>query len=459
MITPMTIQSLAQQLAPHLGAVASDSCPPFTRVCTDTRALQKGDFFIALRGPNFDGHQFLAAAQQAGAAGALVDSIDVSCSLPQLQVDDTVLGLGEMARLNRLLFAGPVIGITGSSGKTSVRTMVDAILRREGEVLTTEGNLNNHIGVPLTLLKLTGAERHAVIEMGASGIGEIAYLCELALPDVVLINNVMAAHLEGFGSLEGVAEAKGEIYQGVKDGGCCVVNLDDKFSAQWLHEIHRHKKLTFALHNTRADCYISERAVEHQTQSFVMHMAGRRLPIQLNVAGEHNVRNAMAAACCAYAVGASDASIVEGLADFVPVAGRMKRYSGPAGSTLIDDAYNANPGSVRAAIDVLSSEPGKTILVMGDMGELGEEAEFLHGDIGRYAAEKKLHAVYTVGALARSVSDNFNAQARHFDDQQALIDYLHAVITDSNCTLLIKGSRSARMDRVVSALTYNEEAS
>ncbi|UTF59641.1 UDP-N-acetylmuramoyl-tripeptide--D-alanyl-D-alanine ligase [Gilvimarinus sp. DA14] len=458
MIGEMSLQQLVREFSAELTAVKTADCKPFTRVCTDSRQLAAGDFFVALRGPNFDGHQFLPQAEKAGAVAALVDSLVTDCALPQLQVDDTILGLGEIARINRSRFNRPVIAITGSSGKTSVRTMVDGILRCEGEVLTTAGNLNNHIGVPLTLLKLNGSERYAVIEMGASGIGEIAYLCSLAIPDVVLVNNVMAAHLEGFGSLEGVAEAKGEIYQGVKDSGCCVVNLDDQFAAKWLRELHDRKRLTFALQNQQADCYAENIMMQGRGQHFDLMLAGRRLPVRLQVSGTHNVRNAMAAACCAYAVGASDASIVSGLESFTPVAGRMKYLPGPCGSTIIDDAYNANPGSVRAAIDVLAATPGATILVLGDMGELGEEGYLLHAEIGVYASDKNIQAVFTQGPLAQAVSDNFSGPAKHFDDQQQLIEHLLAVITESDCTVLIKGSRSARMDRVVSALTCEEKS-
>ncbi|WP_245551589.1 UDP-N-acetylmuramoyl-tripeptide--D-alanyl-D-alanine ligase [Gilvimarinus chinensis] len=454
----MSIQQLVSEFSSDITTVKTADSASFRQVCTDSRKLAQGDFFVALRGPNFDGHAFLAQAKNVGAVGALVDSIAQDCDLPQLQVDDTVLGLGEMARVNRSRFHRPVIAITGSSGKTSVRTMVDGILRCEGEVLATQGNLNNHIGVPLTLLNLTGDERYAVIEMGASGIGEIAYLCSLALPDVAVVNNVMAAHLEGFGSLEGVAEAKGEIYQGVKEDGCCVVNLDDQFSAQWLNELHGRKRLTFSLHQKNADCYAENLAVQGRQQTFDLMLAGRRLPVKLQMLGEHNVRNAMAAACCAYAVGASDESIIEGLAGFTSVAGRMKHLSGPCGSTIIDDAYNANPGSVRAAIDVLALTSGTRVLVLGDMAELGEESYLMHAEIGTYASAKNVQLLLTHGALAQTIGDHFDGPSKHFDDQQKLIEHLLTVITESDCTVLIKGSRSARMDRVVSALTCKEKS-
>lgn len=456
MIGTMTIAQLHRDFSRFSSTVATADSGPFSTVCIDSRKVQPGDFFVAIRGPNFNAHDYLQQVADAGAVGAMVDTVDPNCTLPQLQVDDTVLGLGELARVNRQRFTGPVVAITGSSGKTSVRTMVDCILREKGEVLATQGNLNNHIGVPLTLLRLTGQERFAVIEMGASAIGEIAYLCELAVPDVALVNNVMPAHLEGFGSLEGVADAKGEIYQGVKADGCCVINLDDQFSGQWLAQLKNRGLLSFSLKNTAANCFASDIEAAGTGQRFTIELLGRSLPIELPVAGYHNVRNALAAACCAYAVGASDEAIIAGLAKFAPVSGRMKYCRGPQGSTIIDDSYNANPGSVRAAIDVLADIQGANILVMGDMGELGEESYLHHAEIGAYASEKSLQAVFTIGPLAQAVSENFTGPSKHFDTQDALIDHLLSVVTDSDCTVLIKGSRSARMDLIAEAMIHGE---
>ncbi len=457
MIGTMSIAQLQRDFAPHLTAMANGASVDFNRVCTDSRHIQAGDLFVALRGPRFDGHQYLSEVQAAGAVAALVDTLEPACTLPQLQVDDTVLGLGEIARLNRERFEGPVVAITGSSGKTSVRSMVDGILRCQGDVMSTQGNLNNHIGVPLTLLRLDGHEKYAVIEMGASAIGEIAYLCELARPDVALVNNVMPAHLEGFGSIEGVADAKGEIYQGVAADGTCVINLDDQFAPMWLAQLHDRSHLCFALANPAADCYASDIALRGLTTRFTLNLCGRSVPITLPAIGLHSVRNALAAACCAHAVGASDAAILTGLNSFSPVAGRMNISVGRAGIRVIDDSYNANPGSVRAAIDVLAEMPGNTILVIGDMGELGEEAYLMHAEIGDYAAGKKLQAVFSCGSLAQAVSDNFTGTSRHFDTHDELIAHLYKVASGADCTLLIKGSRSARMDVVVRALTDEEK--
>ncbi|WP_049723572.1 UDP-N-acetylmuramoyl-tripeptide--D-alanyl-D-alanine ligase [Gilvimarinus polysaccharolyticus] len=458
MIGSMTIAQLQQDMAPQLKAIANGESHSFNCVCTDSRAVNAGDLFVALRGPHFDGHQYLADAQRAGAIGALVDSYEPACSLAQLQVADTTLGLGELARLNRERFTGPVVAITGSSGKTTVRTMVTGILRGEHDraVLSTQGNFNNHIGVPLTLLRLNGDEECAVIEMGASAIGEIAYLCELARPDVALINNVMSAHLEGFGSLTGVADAKAEIYQGVALDGCCVINLDDPFAAGWLAQLHNRSHISFSLTNASADCYASDVESRGLTTYFNLHLRGRVLAISLPAVGLHNVSNALAAASCAHAVGASDAAITFGLNTFSPVPGRMNIKSGLNGVRVIDDSYNANPGSMRAAIDVLADMPGDRILVIGDMGELGADAHLLHAELGVYAASKKLDAVFSCGELAQVVSDNFVGVSKHFSTHKDLIAHLQAVTLGAGCTVLIKGSRSTQMDIVVRALTDEE---
>lgn len=456
MIGTFSLKQVQQRLAGKLNARLYGESVNFSQVCTDTRQLQHGDMFVALRGPHFDGHAFLAQARDLGAVAALVDAVNPDISLPQLQVDDTVLGLGQLALINRRRFQQKVVAITGSSGKTTVRTMIDSILRQRGPVLTTSGNLNNHIGVPLTLLRLVGNETAAVIEMGASGIGEIAYLCELAEPDVVLVNNVMPAHLEGFGSIEGVADAKGEIYQGVREGGTCVVNLDERFASQWLDEIAHKTVVTYSLNRQDVSVYATDIMPSGEGVSFVLHMEDQVIAITLASAGTHMVANALAASCCARAAGAGLEHIKAGLESCPSVSGRMHRLRGPSGCTLIDDAYNANPGSVKAAIDVLADCPGARILVMGDMGELGDEAWLMHAEIGNYAARKKLDAVFTVGSLSQAVSEEFNGPARHFDSQQALIEHLFRVVDGSDYTLLIKGSRSARMDRVVSALTQGE---
>ncbi len=454
----VTLKDLQREMRGELNPTLTGVDSEFSVISIDSRNVQAGDLFVALRGGKFDAHDFIADVIRKGAAGVVVEYAQPSIGIPQLQVSDTTLALGDIGRINREKYMNPMIAITGSSGKTTVRTMVDGILRLAGKVLSTNGNFNNHIGLPLTLLRLDGSEDYAVVEMGASAIGEIAYLCELAEPDVVLVNNVMAAHLEGFGSLEGVAQAKGEIYQGVKRAGCSIVNLDDEFSKHWLREIKSDHVITFSIENEKANCYADKILVNDNSTSFVLRVNGVEHAVSLMVCGRHNISNALAAASCAYAVGVSIEKIVQGLEAFSAVIGRMKLYSEVHQNILlIDDTYNANPGSVRAAIDVLSDMDIPGILVLGDMAELGEDAYLLHAELGAYASTKKIEAVFTMGRLARAVGENFLGVSRHFESKDTLIDYLINKVARNKCAVLIKGSRSANMDVVVKALTNKVE--
>lgn len=447
MIAPLSLAAVAATL----GALLQQGDARFTRVATDSRQLQPGDLFVALRGANFDGHDFLHTAANAGACGLVVEEFDASLSLPQLVVRDTLLALGQIARLNRDAFAYPLIAITGSSGKTTVKTMVADILRECGSVLMTQGNFNNHIGVPLTLLQIARDHTFAVIEMGASSIGEIGYLCTLAKPDVALVNNVMPAHIAGFGSLENVALAKGEIYLGLAAQGTAVINIDDAFAPQWLALIKQQTMITVSLTNASADCFARNISATAECTSFTLVVQQDAIDINLPTPGEHNIRNALAAAACAFAVGASLTHIKQGLEKFVPVSGRLSRQHTPDGALVIDDSYNANPGSVRAAIQVLATQPGQKVLVLGDMGELGEHAELLHAEIGRFAKAQQIHRLLTVGSLSRHASEAFGENGQHFATQAELMQVLNALI-EKQMTLLIKGSRSAKMDVIVREL-------
>ncbi len=455
MIHPLHLSRVASACR-ALNAELHGNDPAFTRVSTDTRELQPGDLFVALRGERFDAHDFLAVAVERGACALVVEGYRSSLDIPQLVVRDSLLALGQIASLNRDAFTGPLVAITGSSGKTTVKTMVARILSEVGETLSTRGNFNNHIGVPLTLLQLEARHTHAVIEMGASGPGEIAYLCQLARPRVAMINNVMPAHIKGFGSLDGVARAKGEIYDGLAPDGCAVVNLDDAFAPLWLAQLAGREVIGVALsaHGTsgrEAQVYADDVDLAADHLAFTLVLAGERFPVRMAVPGEHNLRNALMAAACARAVGVTGEQIQRGLAAFVPVAGRMNRQPGKAGASIIDDSYNANPGSVRAAIDVLVAQPGKSILVLGDMAELGEEAAQLHAETGRYARQHGLKLMFTVGDLSRHASDAFGTGSRHFTSQSDMLSALESLL-GPDTTLLIKGSRSARMDQVVRAL-------
>lgn len=425
----------------------------FTQVNTDTRTLAAGELFIALRGEKFDAHDFIQQAVAKKPVALVVEKFFPDIDLPQLVVSDCLLALGQIAAFNRQLFTGPVIAITGSSGKTTVKTMLASILQEAGNTHATKGNFNNHIGVPLTLLQLNADHQFAVIEMGASGPNEIAYLCELAKPNVSMINNVMPAHIAGFGSIEGVAKAKGEIYQALEASGIAVVNIDDQFSSFWMNSLIRSSVIRVSL-NQAADCFATSIHLHNDAVEYVMHYQQDSCQIRLQIPGEHNVRNALMASACAIALGVDLQKIQSGLKNFFPVSGRMSRYLGINGVEIIDDSYNANPGSVRAAIDVLANLP-KGILVLGDLAELGDDTEKLHAQLGTYAKEKNIGQIFTLGKLSENVSRAFGKGAEHFVDREKLIEKLKQQAT-SGMTYLIKGSRSAQMDLVVRALCTTE---
>lgn len=434
----------------------------FSEVSTDTRTLNEGELFFALRGENFDAHDFLKVAASKKPCGLVVEKFDPSVRLPQLVVSDTTIALGQLGGLNRSLYSGALVAITGSSGKTTVKTMVASILGVCGDTLATRGNLNNHIGVPLTLIELAEHHQFAVIEMGASGPNEIAYSCSLARPHVGMINNVMPAHIQGFGSLQGVADAKAEIYAGLIAGGIAVINIDDDFSSQWLEKLSDKKTITVSLSDSSAHFYAESIRLRpgvrddaaslnlFDTLKFDLVCHGHRVPVQINAQGEHSVRNALMAAACCYALGVSLEKIQLGLDQFAPVGGRMCPGRGLNGSLVLDDTYNANPGSVRAGIDVLAKrECG--ILVLGDIAELGDEAESLHHDLGNYAKDAGLAHVFSLGILSAHTSAAFGEGAEHFTDRDQLLTKLKERANE-NTTFLIKGSRSARMELVVNEL-------
>ena len=457
MIAPLSFAQVAEFCCESLGAELHNGDVSFSKVNTDTRTLTAGELFVALRGENFDAHDFLHQAVAKGVCGLVVEKFSEDIALPQLVVKDTLLALGQIAALNRNAFKKPVLAITGSSGKTTVKTMLADILSECGKVHATKGNLNNHIGVPLTLLQLDADHDYAVIEMGASAIGEIAYLCSLAKPQVTMINNVMPAHIEGFGSIEGVAQAKGEIYKNLTAENTAVINIDDRFAPQWLADL-KAKAIRVSLNNKSVDCYAESIEFNSSSASFDICIGGKKIPVKLNALGEHSVRNALMAAAMAHSVGASLTDIQNGLAKFSPVGGRMSRHTGVNKSLVIDDSYNANPGSVRAAIDVLASSRGTRILVLGDLAELGEDEIVQHERLGSYAAQKDIDHFYTLGKLTAHASMAFGEQPgpHHFVEREALISALQAIATPDT-TFLIKGSRSAKMDLVVKALCSTGE--
>lgn len=422
-------------------------------VCTDSRHITPGSLFIALRGPHHDGHQHVAAAAAAGAVAALVEQ-PVDCAIPQIIVADSHQALGRLAAAWRRELATPLVAVTGSNGKTTVKEMCAAILGEAGETLATRGNLNNDIGVPLTLLRLQKAHHFGVIEMGANHPGEIAYLTTLTRPQVAILNNAATAHLEGFGSLEGVARAKAEIFQGLDENGVAVINADDSFAPLWRELTTSRQVLTFGLEQTadvtahwQGDVYGSRLEVTTPLSEFRLDLA---LP------GRHNVMNALAAIAAATALNIESEQIVAGLESMKAVGGRLQVRRARNGATLLDDSYNANPASLRAGIRVLAECSGQRYLALGDMGELGEEAAELHRQVGDEARRAGLDRLYACGVLSRTATDAFGENGHFFEQQQQLIEALIPEM-QRDVTILVKGSRSSRMERVVEALCAGGE--
>lgn len=423
----------------------------FNGVSIDSRAIQPGQLFIALTGPRFDGHDYLNDVAGRGAVAALVEREVADSALPQLLVKDTRQALGQLGALNRAAFTQPVAAVTGSSGKTTVKEMLASILRTRGPVLATRGNLNNDLGVPLTLIELAPEHTSAVIELGASRLGEIAYTVGLTKPHVAILNNAGTAHVGEFGGPEKIVEAKGEIIEGLAADGIAVLNLDDKAFGIWKTRAAGRQVLTFALSNSEANFHASDLATDARgCPAFNLHTPEGSERVQLNLLGTHNVANALAAAAAAHALGVSLFGIATGLGAVQPVKGRTVAQLAKNGMRVIDDTYNANPTSMCAAVDILAGFSGRTVLVLGDIGELGDWAEQGHRDVGEYA-RGKVSALYAVGPNMVHAVNAFGEQAQHFGTQAELIQAL-AAEQDTNTTILIKGSRSAAMENIVAAL-------
>jgi UDP-N-acetylmuramoyl-tripeptide--D-alanyl-D-alanine ligase len=428
---------------------------PYTDVVSDSRTLERGQLFVALKGPRFNGNDFVGAALAAGAAGALVDA-EQPLPLPQIIVPDAQSALERAGRFWRAAFRGPVIGVAGSNGKTTTKEMLAAILSRAGSCLATRGNLNNHIGVPLTLLRLEPSHRFAVIEMGTNHPGELAALVAIAQPTIGLITNAGAEHLEGFGSLEGVARAEGEMVAGLAASATAVINADDEFAPLW-RSLTSARPVTFGMRagaDYRASEVHAEVGSEGFSTRFRLNALGGAIAIRLGVGGAHNVVNALAAAAAAGSAGATLKHIAAGLAAARAVPGRLEFRRAASGAWLIDDSYNANPSSVRAAIEVLASLSGRKWLVLGDMAELGEYAPAAHTDIGEFARAHGLERLYATGPLSARAVERFGAGAQWFADTAALSTALAAALGEAGAEvrLLIKGSRMNRLERVVEAL-------
>ncbi len=442
---------LLSELEQPLQAARSGADVDIRRVITDSRQAQPGDLFVALRGERFDGHQFLPSVAAAGAVAAVVSG-DVVSPLPLLRVADTQRALGHLGAFNRALFRGPLVAITGSSGKTTVKNLVSAVLARQGLTLATEGNLNNEIGVPLTLLRLTPEHAFAVVEMGAARAGDIAWLCELGRPDIALLLNAMPAHLQGFGSVEDVARAKGEIYDGLRGRGTAIINADQPWAGRWRSRAAGAAILDYGLQNPAA---ISANNIQSRGVagiSFVATTPAGDAPIRLQLPGLHNVSNALAAIAVGLACGLPLAEITAGLGSVTPAPGRGALLRGRSGATLVDDTYNANPGSVRAAIDLLADCGGRRILVLGAMLELGEDSEQMHREMGAYARERGLDRLLGIGAALAGAVEAFGGE--WFADCDAAAAALADTLTGDD-TVLIKGSRGSAMERVLAALSEN----
>mgnify|MGYP003932810685 FL=1 len=443
---PMRLAELAGPLA---AALLGDD-REIRGVTTDSRSVQAGDMFVALCGERSDGHDYLAQAAAAGAAGALV-SREVETSLSLLQGADTQAALGRLGAYNRALYRGPLVAITGSSGKTTVKNMVRAVLAQRGETLATEGNFNNEIGVPLTLLRLAPEHRFAVVEMGAARAGDIAWLCELGQPTVALLLNAMWAHLESFGSAEGIAAAKGEIFDGLGSEDVAVINADQSWAGQWRERAAPARVIDFGLEQPAAIGASDVRSHGVAGISFTAHTPAGDMAVQLGLPGVHNVANALAATAVGLACGLSLAEIGAGLAQAAPVSGRLAVGRSPGGATVVDDCYNANPGSVRAAIDILAGCDGRRTLVLGAMRELGSESGALHRDVGDYARSAGIDQLWGVGEELLPAVEAFGAGGRHFVDRAAAIAALPGAFGPDD-TVLVKGSRGSAMEQGLAAL-------
>ena len=421
-----------------------------TSVSIDSRTLQPGALFIAIQGENFDGHDFVAVAQKKGAVAAIV-SRNMDCALPLIQVTGTRLALGKIAAYHRSQFTLPIVALTGSCGKTTVKEMIVAILSQHGNVLGSQGNFNNDIGVPLSLLRLTAAHQYAVFEVGANHQGEIAYSNQLIAPDVALITNVGPAHIAGFGGINGVARAKAEILQALAPDGTAVLNADDTFFNSWCQQLQQQRLLSFAV-DASADFNGRLLHVDEAGNcTFVLQSSAGDIQISLAVPGRHNIYNALAAAAAAYSLGLSLSEIKNGLETVTPVASRLRRKRGIGGAVIIDDSYNANPSSVNAALALLAGLSGKRILVLGDLAELGDETEFYHQQIGQQAQRLGIDALYTCGEYSHYSCEAFSGSSAHFTSQQDVVAALTPEL-DESTVVLIKGSRSAQMEDVVAAL-------
>jgi UDP-N-acetylmuramoyl-tripeptide--D-alanyl-D-alanine ligase len=450
------IELKLSEVATTLKAAVFDQDIKFIGCSTDSRHILPNSLFIALRGQRFDGHDFITAAQQQGASAIMVEK-PVTYDLPTLQVANTLTALGDLARLWRQRFKLPIIAITGSNGKTTTKEMLRAILlehlhkqNQSQEVLANQGNLNNEIGVPLTLFNLAAHHRYAVIEMGANHLGEIAYLSEIAQPQVATITQCAPAHLEGFGSIERVARAKGEIFTHLMPRGTAIINRDDFYAPLWSELAASHSQLDFAI-ETPAAVMAQNIQLQPSQSQFTLNTPLGKIKIQLPLPGKHNIMNALAASTCAIASGCSLSAIEQGLQTMQPISGRLQIKPGIKNTTIIDDTYNANPTSLNAALSILNNHPQPHWLILGEMKELGAQSDTFHRQAGLDARQHGIERLWALGKLTRLAVESFGQGGYHFQTHQELIAALLTQLPQ-HTTLLIKGSRGMQMEKIVTAL-------
>lgn len=421
----------------------------YVGLSSDSRNILPSSLFVAIEGERFDGHDFVDAAAEKGALAALISKAR-RFSLPTLKVEDSIAALGKLAGHWRSRFKAPLIAITGSNGKTTVKEMLASILRRSHKVLATRGNLNNEIGAPLTLAELDQSHEQIIVELGANHPGEIARLTKMSMPSVGVITLCAPAHLEGFGSVEGVARAKGELFSEMPAAACAVINADDAFAPLWMEMAGARRKMRFGLDH---DAEVSgEWRSDGAGGALNIRSPAGSFEVRIAFPGKHNGANALGAAAAAIAVGASADDVRLGLEAAQPISGRLQLKRGPGGATIIDDTYNANPHSLKAGLEVLAGRDGQRWLVLGDMAELGAGADGYHQDAGQVARDLGVGRLFAVGDLSRLAAERFGKGALHFDSQDALIEALREELT-RDATVLVKGSRSMGMERVVKALT------
>ncbi|HIF49977.1 MAG TPA: UDP-N-acetylmuramoyl-tripeptide--D-alanyl-D-alanine ligase [Thiotrichaceae bacterium] len=429
----------------------------FSGCSTDSRTIKNGNLFIALAGENFDGHDYVSVAEDNGASSIMLER-EVNHTKPALLVKDTRKAMGLLARSWRVELSIPLVAITGSNGKTTVKEMVNSILSEISEVHATSGNFNNDIGVPLTLFGLNKKHQYAVIEMGANHPGEIEWLTSIASPNVAVITQCAPSHLEGFGSVEGVAKAKAEIYSGLQSSGTAIINADDEYANFWKESCEHLSQLSFGIESVDADVRAKNINILTESASikFELSCAQGAVEILLPLSAEHNVMNALAASACCLSLDVSLESIKKGLESMSPIKGRLQIKAGKQGVRIIDDTYNANPKSLAAALKVLSAYQGTRYLVLGDMGELGASAEQLHRDAGKLAKQLGIDKIFTLGELSINTLQGFGSDSFYCESHDELNETLKNHL-DGDTTILIKGSRYMQMEKIVQALMEEQE--